>query len=376
MAGAVHPIKVMHVIDKLSMDGINPSSCTTLFGEWIPRLDADGFSTTVLTLRKPDIAGRYLEDRGIKVYYQGHGKVSFKNVHGILDVMDQEKPDIAHLHGYSAANFGRIAARRKGVKNIVHEHAVLDVLPYQYVADFLLRNHTDSAIAVSNSVKEFMVRGRNIPEEKITVIHNGINLDKFVKSDSDAVREKRYELGINGGYYVVGMVTRLRKEKGVEYFIRSIPYILKEFPGSIFVIAGDGPMKSEMEQLVIDLGIDKQVRFLGFRKDVPDLLSIFDITVVPSISEGFGLSLIEAMAVGNAIVTTEVGGLKEVGEEGKTVLFVPPKDPKAIAEKVCYLFKYKDICVNLSNNARANSGKYSMERNALLLIDHYIKILR
>jgi glycosyltransferase involved in cell wall biosynthesis len=366
----------MHIIDKLSMDGINPSSCTILIGEWIPRLDADGFSTTVLTLRKPDIAGKYLEDRGIKVYYQGHGKVSFKNVYGIMGVMDQEKPDIVHLHGYRAANFGRIAARKKGVKNIVHEHAVLNVLPHQYVADFLLRNYTDSAIAVSNSVKEFMVRGRNIPEEKINVIQNGIRLDIFKKRDPNIVSEKRSELGIEEEYGVVGTVTRLRREKGVEYFIRSIPSILREFPETVFIIAGDGPMKDEMEQLVKNLDIAKQVKFLGFRKDVPDLLSIFDVNVVPSLSEGLPLSLIEAMAIGNAIVATEVGGLKEVGEEGKTVFFVPPKDPKAIAEKVCYLFKNKDICLKLSNYARANSAKYSMEGNALLLIDYYNKILK
>ena len=376
MAGSVHPIKVMHIIDKLSMDGINPSSCTTLFGEWIPRLDADGFSTTVLTLRKPDFAGKYLEDKGVKVYYQGHGKVSFKNVHGIMDVMDQERPDIVHLHGYSAANFGRIAARKKGVKNIVHEHAVLNVLPYQYVADFLLRNHTDSAIAVSNSVKKFMVRGRNIPEEKINVIQNGIRLDLFNKRDFNIVSEKKSELGIEEGYRVVGTVTRLRREKGVEYFIRSIPSVLQEFPETIFIIAGDGPMKDEMEQLVKNLDIPKQVKFLGFRKDVPDLLSTFDINVMPSLSEGFPLSLIEAMAIGNAIVATEVGGIKEVGEEGITVLFVPPKDPKAIADKVCYLFKSKDIFLKLSNNARVNSAKYSIESNVLSLVDHYTKILK
>ena len=366
----------MHVIDKLSMDGINPSSCATLFGEWIPRLDADGFSTTVLTLRKPDFAGKYLEDKGVKVYYQGHGKVSFKNVHGIMDVMDQERPDIVHLHGYSAANFGRIAARKKGVKNIVHEHAVLNVLPYQYVADFLLRNHTDSAIAVSNSVKEFMVRGRNIPKEKISVIQNGIRLDLFNKRDFNIVSEKKSELGIEEGYRVVGTVTRLRREKGVEYFIRSIPSVLQEFPETIFIIAGDGPMKDEMEQLVKNLDIPKQVKFLGFRKDVPDLLSTFDINVMPSLSEGFPLSLIEAMAIGNAIVATEVGGIKEVGEEGITVLFVPPKDPKAIADKVCYLFKSKDIFLKLSNNARVNSAKYSIESNVLSLVDHYTKILK
>lgn len=375
MVGSVRLVKVMHIIDKLSMDGTNPSSCTTLFGEWIPRLDADGFSTTVLTLRKPDIAGKYLEDQGIKVYYQGHGKVSFKNVHGIMDLMDREKADIVHLHGYSAANFGRIAARKKGVKNIVHEHAILKVLPHQYLADFLLRNLTDSAIAVSNSVKEFMVRGRNIPEEKISVIRNGIRLDKYADREPPNVQKKRLELGIGEGHFVVGTVARLRKEKGVEYFIRSIPSILQEFPETIFIVVGDGPLKDEIEHLARSLGLAGKLKFLGFRSDVPDILPIFDINVVPSLSEGLGLSLIEAMSVGNSIVATAVGGLNEVGEEGKTVLFVPPMDPKSIADKVCYLLKNKGIREALSNGAKAASREYDVEKNISALSDFYRKLL-
>jgi glycosyltransferase involved in cell wall biosynthesis len=184
-------INVLHVIDKLSMDGINPSSCTILFGEWIPYLDSNGFHTTVLTLRKPDPAGEYLEKRGIKVYYQGYGKISSKNINGIREIIERERADIVHLHGYSAANFGRIATRREGVPNIVHEHAVLKVMPHQYLADYLLRKYTDIAVAVSNGVKDFMIRGRSVPEGKIKVIENGIKLDKFKKIEPEAIEAKR-----------------------------------------------------------------------------------------------------------------------------------------------------------------------------------------
>jgi glycosyltransferase involved in cell wall biosynthesis len=220
-----------------------------------------------------------------------------------------------------------------------------------------------------------MVRGRNIPEEKISVIRNGIRLDKYAEREPPIVQKKRLELGIGEGHFVVGTVARLRKEKGVEYFIRSIPSILQEFPETIFIVVGDGPLKDEIEHLARSLGLAGKMKFLGFRSDVPDLLPIFDINVVPSLSEGLPLSLIEAMSVGNSIVATAVGGLNEVGEEGKTVLFVPPMDPKSIADKVCYLLKNKGIREALSNGAKAASREYDVEKNISALSDFYRKLL-
>ena len=212
-------IKILHVIDKLSMDGINPSSCTILLGDWAESFDPDRFQIEVCTLRNPDPAGQYLESKNVQVNYLGFGKISPANVVGIVKLLRQGKHDIVHLHGYSAANFGRIASKIVNIPNIVHEHAVLQVQSQQYVADKLLSRLTGTAVAVSKDVKDFMVQKRSVPEHKIRVLSNGINLTKYKTFDDSFTRNKRSELGIRPEQVLAGTVTRLREEKGNEYLI-------------------------------------------------------------------------------------------------------------------------------------------------------------
>ena len=369
-------INILHIIDKLSMDGINPSSCAVLMGDWFANMDLERFHMSVCTLRDPDPAGSYLEERGIKVHYLGFGKVSPANITGIAKLIESERADIVHLHGYSAANFGRIAARLKRVPNIVHEHAVLKVQPHQYIADKLLARLTDVAIAVSGNVKEFMIRSRSIPQHKIRTIGNGIQLDKYRKLHETLQQMKRHELGIDDEVKIVGTVTRLRDEKGNEYLIRALPMILEQGVDFILLIVGDGPLRGELERLVNDLGVESSVKFLGFRSDVPELLSLFDIQVIPSLTEGFPLCLAEAMAAENAVVATEVGGMKEIGRDGVTVLFVPPKDPQALAEKIVYLLNKDEIAAKLSEHAVSYSTTFSIKNSVKHLQQIYEEFVR
>jgi glycosyltransferase involved in cell wall biosynthesis len=372
----ISTINVLHVIDKLSMDGFNPSSCAILLKEWISCLDANKFNCAVCTLKNPDPAGKFLEKNGISVKYFGFGKFSPKNIKEIIKQIEKENIQILHLHGYSAANFGRIASRKKNIINIVHEHAVLKTLPHQFMADFFLRNYTDIAVAVSLNVKTFMIRSRSIPSNKIEIIRNGIDIKKFKKSDEKTIVEKRREIQVPGNYRVIGTVTRLRREKGVEFFIKAIPFILEEFKDVFFIIIGDGPLRAELENLANDLNITKNLKFLGFRRDIAELLSIFDVNVIPSITEGFPLSLVEGMAVGNAIVATKVGGMKEIAKDSKHVLFVPPKDALGIGQKVTLLFKNPTLSKNLSSSAKALSIKFCIEKSAESIQDLYIESLK
>jgi glycosyltransferase involved in cell wall biosynthesis len=369
-------INILHIIDKLSMDGVNPSSCAVLMGDWFASMDSERFHMSVCTLRSPDPAGSYLEEMGIKVHYLGHGKISPANITGIAKLIESEPADIVHLHGYSAANFGRIAARLKGIPNIVHEHAVLKVQPHQYIADKLLARFTDVAIAVSGNVKEFMIHSRSIPQHKIRTIGNGIQLDKYRKVNETLKQKKRHELGIEDNVKIVGTVTRLREEKGNEYLIRALPMVLEQGPDFTLLIVGDGPLRGELERLVNDLGVESVVKFLGFRSDVPELLSVFDIQVIPSLTEGFPLCLAEAMAAENAIVASEVGGMKEIGSDGETVLFVPAKDPKSMAEKIIYLMNNADIATKLSEQAVRYSAIFSIENSVKRLQQTYEKYAR
>jgi glycosyltransferase involved in cell wall biosynthesis len=355
-------LRILHVIDKLSMDGVNPSSCAVLLTEWCHTLDSDRYDMDVCSLRQPDPAGAYLEEKGISVDYLGYGKISPGNINGIARLIKDKVYDIVHLHGYSAANFGRIAAKRMGIPNVVHEHAVLKVLPHQFIADKILSRVTDSAIAVSENVKEFMIKYRSIPSEKIRTIGNGIRLEKFDIYDSEFKRSKKSELGVSKNTRIVGSVTRFREEKGNEYLIRAVPSVLKAHEDTVFLLVGDGPQRQVLEGLVRELDIADKVRFLGFRSDVSQLLSVFDVQVIPSLTEGFPLCLVEAMAAGNPTVATAVGGMKSIGRDGESLMLVPPADTPALAKKIEYLLSDSEHANRLSKCARQESRRFSIEK--------------
>ena len=368
-------INVLHIIDKFSMDGVNPSSCTRLFEEWIPRFNKDVFDVKVCTLRDPDPAGKILEEKGIRVFYINKGKMSLGNIGEISRLIQQENIDIVHLHGYSAANFGRIAARKMGIKNIVHEHAVLKVLPHQFLADWLLRKKTDVAIGVCQVVKEFMIRGRSIPEDKIRIIFNGVDVKKYTPLSTRSQQDIRETFNIPPGTRVVGTITRLRKEKGNDIFLRAIPDIVKREDKVRFLIVGEGPEKEALKNLAAQLGIEKYVVFTGFRKDVSALLSLFDIKVIPSLSEGFPLAFLEALASGRAIVASAVGSISEVSVDGETALLVPPGDAKELSAKIIQLLQDDFLREKLGKNAREEAKKYSIESNVQALESLYTSLM-
>lgn len=370
------PIRVLHIIDKLSMDGVNPSSCAVLIRDWAGQLHPEKVDISVTSLRNPDPAGKVLENNCVHVDYIGHGKISYKNIPALTKIVYQRNIDILHLHGYSSANFGRIVARKTGRFNVVHEHAVLKVQPHQYFVDWLQRRHTDVAVAVSRNVAEFMVHGRSIPKSKVHIIGNGISLDRFQACDSFKAVEKRRELRIDGDNRIIGTVTRLRQEKGTIILIRAMKEIINHWPNIILLVVGEGPQRKILEKTVNDLQLKRYVKFLGFRSDVAELMSIFDVTVIPSLSEGFPLALAEAMAVGRPIVATRVGGMVDVGKDYKDVLFVPPNDHVRIAEKVLLLLNDQSLAKRLGESAKIKSKMLSVEKSADQLYQLYHQLIR
>ncbi len=353
-------IRVLQIIDKLSMDGTNPSSCTKLFLDMLPRFKADQFEMKVCTLRNPDPAGVVLEDVGLEVFYLNKGKISPANIGAIEALIQTHRIDIVHLHGYSAANFGRIAARRQGIKNVVHEHAILKLQPHQYLADWLLRQKTDAAIAVSPAVREFMIHGRHVPAEKIQVIGNGIDTAQFEEPSSDKIARMKQKYGIPSEKKIIGTLTRFRAEKGNRYLIEAMPEIHEAHPEVVCVLFGEGPLRAELEKLATDLHVQQQVLFPGFVSDIYNAYYMFDVIVIPSVSEGFGLALVEAMAAGRPVVASQVGGMKDIIEDGKTGLFVPPADAGAIAQAVNRYFDDDTMAAHISASAREQSHQYDI----------------
>jgi len=367
--------KILHVIDKLSMDGVNPSSIALCFIEWIKHRDAQRFDVMVASLRARDAASRKLEANGVKMFYIDKGKYSFANVVTLAEVVRQEKIDLLHLHGYSAANFGRLAARQCGIPNVMHEWAVLKTLPHQFVMDRLLRGKTDIAVGVSQGVCDFLVAARSVPRNKTRVVWNGVNLNNFKTVEPEKVQAFKKQFSLVPQHKIVGTVTRLREEKGNRHFIEAAPQVRREFPDARFIIVGDGPQRDELEALAKKLKLDGKLHFAGFVSEVAVALAAMDIYVMASLTEGFPFALAEAMAAGKTVAVTNVGGMKEMVQHEENGLLVPPANAAAMAVALVRLLKNPTLRQHLGDAARRRSQEFSVERNVMALEAIYAELL-
>ena len=332
------------------------------FSNVLPRINKNRYNIIPCVLRKKDALNDLFMSQGINIRYLAKAKFDPSTFMTLLKIIKEEKINILHLHQYGSSNFGRLAGFVVGVPVIIHSH---DNDPnyrlYQRIADIILAHFTDRVIAVSESAKDSTIKKRGIREDKVVVMHNAIPLDEFHELTPDQKEEERSRLGINPDYKIVGTVTRLREEKGNKYLLEAAVGVLKVFPKTVFLIVGDGPLREELQNLCKKLNIAENVLFYGFSGDIQKFYSIFDIKVIASVTEGFPFALVEAMAMGKAIVATEVGGPKEILKDGETGLLVPAKDSRMLARKIVYLLKNLQEIKRLARNAKKESKKYDIE---------------
>ncbi len=192
-------------------------------------------------------------------------------------------------------------------------------------------------IAISEAVRAHLVNNMRVAKDKVELIYNGVDLKTF--SCSYSREEKagfREKFGLKKAP-VVGIIARLSPVKGHRYFLEAAQKILKEKPDTQFLIIGDGPEEGNLKKLAQTLMIEERVRFFSsvFETGIP--LSIIDVFVMPSLEEGLGLSILEAMACSVAVVASNVGGIYSLVDNGKSGYLVPPKNAEAIKEAVVKL---------------------------------------
>lgn len=280
----------------------------------------------------------------------------WKGFFSLVQYIREYQPDIVHCHGFRAGLYGRIAAKwvSQEVKTILTVHG-FHLFYYKnrwkkkllMSLERILRKWTDRVIAVSKTDWQHLLECRLVFKEKSKVILNGIQLTV----ENPSSREKaRTILSISDPRQpIIATVCRLHHQKGVSYFMKAIPHVLKSYPNARFLIMGDGPERRELEQMARDL---KNVHFLGNRNDVIELLPALDVCVSASLWEGLPLGLLEAMRAEVPIVATDVDGNRDVIEDGKSGLLVSPKDPEALAEAIVRLFQSPILARNLVKEAK------------------------
>lgn len=262
----------------------------------------------------------------------------------------KEKPTIVHSHTSKAGLLGRLAAKLAGVPIIVHTphgHVFFGYFgPFKTKIFILLEKLasriTDKIVTLSNREKEDYLLFKIAEEEKFSVIFSGIGLNKFKEPLLSEKQNLRTELGIPENSLVVGTAGRLVPVKGPEFMLQAAKYIISRYPDTYFIFTGDGPLENDLNRKALEMGISENIIFLGWRDDVAQIISIYDIFVLPSLNEGMGRVLAEAMALGKPIVASKIGGIPDLVIHGKNGFLVPPKNPKELAKYIQVLIEDKD----------------------------------
>lgn len=367
---------VLWIVDHLGYDGVMHGA-GKYYLNTIPYFDKNKFNITLCVIRRKDYLTKLFEAAAINIKHLGRGKLDPRTIFDLFRMIRIGNIHLIHCHGYGSDNFGRVLGKLLRIPTIVHAHDDNSNYPvYQKVADFFLIPFTNKAVAVSETVKESCILKRRINKNNLSVLHNGIQLEKFITLEKDLIQKEKMRLNIKPGSKVIGTVARLRKEKGIKYLIQSVPKILNLFPDTVFFIAGDGPLRGELENLAKDLGIENRIIFAGFRNDIPTVLSIIDIFVAPSLTEGSPLGILEAMAMGKPIVASNVGGIAEILKDNDTGLLVSPQNAEALAEKIIDLIKDENKSKSLSKKANEEIKKYDMNSYIKNLEDFYLELLK
>lgn len=354
-------IPVLHVCDKFGVAGSSIHGVSRLFSWWFPRYDTQRFSVSLCGLKPSEPASQLLTEQGVAVTHLGRGRFDPRILTDLVGLARARGARVLHVHGYAAADFGRLAARLVGARLVLHEHFADPSLPrYQALADRLLARLTDRAIAVSGSTRDFLVNERYVPADRVRLIWNGAPLEEFAPVAREQAMRVRHELGIPSDAQLAGALARLSEQKGHRYLLDAAALVLARRPATWFLIAGDGDQEPALRRQASELGIGARVVFAGHRADVPAVLGAMDVFCISSNYEGTPLALFEAMASARAIVSTAVDGCREVIEHGVSGLLVPPRDPQAMAESLCRILADPALRESLAQRARAASARYDV----------------
>ena len=290
-----------------------------------------------------------------------------KALFGLIRIFRNEKPHIVHTHTSKAGILGRWAAFFANITIIVHTphgHVFWGYFNKWKTACYILLERltasiTDKIITLTEQEKKDHLRFRIAPDEKFTVIHSGVDLTAFsdARINAPAMREM---LGIPPEAFVVGTAGRLTPIKGQRYLLEAAAVISARKPDLFFVFLGDGELAPELGKMATSLGI-KNSMFVGWRQDVPEVMSTFDIFVLPSLNEGMGKVLVEAMALGKPIVASDVGGIPDLVIHNHNGLLVPPADVEGLVNSINLLLHDPIKRKEMGDRGKVIAADYSAE---------------
>jgi glycosyltransferase involved in cell wall biosynthesis len=336
-----------------------------------------GIEVVVACLREDVLGTRALrpqfESLGIRVVkLRGGGRYNVWFPAHLIGLIEQEKPDVVHTHLPRADWAGAIAKRLRGKAPLVSSvHDIHEFWAGRWtmpLCEWAWRQ-ADAIIAISEAVRGWLIDSRRMPSEKITVIRYGLKLENRGQEN----REYRGTVEL-AGRPIIGSVGRLEPRKGHDCLVRAMPIVLRAVPDACLVIAGGDPWgyRRQLEALICELGMENNVRLLGFVSDVESFLGAIDVFAFSSRLEGLGQVILEAMLAGKPIVASRIPAITEIISHGVTGLLARPDDEADFARSIISLLRDRDTASAMGQRARRHvDEKWGIEEATKRLIELY-----
>ena len=380
-------IRILNVLRSFGTGGAE-TLVLSLFGKH----NREDFEWAVCGLMEPQRKSllKDFEKKGIKCYnlnlpawshYQKHPLEVVKKImimaKEFKKVCDDFKPDVIHTHLLWPAFLANILFFGSNIALVTTFHNVIlgGSKLKLWATRLSVRIAKPICIACSEAVRQANTSSGMIPEKLCVTIHNGVDTDKFnprrVKSPKNNPFDEQPQ-----SLHVL-QVGNLEPRKGYEYTIKALAKLNKENIPALVCCAGEGSERNNLEKLAEKMGVSENIRFLGIRKDVKQLLKAADVFIMPSLYEGLSIAMLEAMSMELPIIASNVGGAAEVIEDGKSGFLIPPADADALAEKLIILANNEQLRHNIGKQARKRIVKnYSLRKQALALEGLYRKIVK
>jgi glycosyltransferase involved in cell wall biosynthesis len=370
-------LSVLHVVLSLDVGGLE-HIVLNLVKEGVRA----GHSVSILCLEKTGVLAPDAERLGATVHcvHKAAG-IEWRVVKRISAVLESIRPDIVHTHHLTALLYAGPAARGRGCK-IVHtqhnshffEPVLLRDKLKNHVSTILASQFTRMFFCVSQNTAETVLKHHLVAKKKVSLVPNGIDLDQFAASADRC--DVRTALGIPADAIVIGTVGRLNEVKRQDILIAAFAKLATEFPNTHLLLVGDGPMSSALLAQTSSLGLNDRVHFTGYQAEPQKFLGTIDVFALTSRAEGLPLSVLEAGAMGIPVVASNVGGLHEASDGGRTMLLYDFADFGTLVSCLRRLIEDSGFRVGLGAAVRAHvETTYSMAQMAAEYERHYRMLL-
>ncbi len=352
---------ICHVIHALGVGGAE-----VLVDQMIRRMQKD-FRCIVAVLDEIGEIGTRLQDDGFMVeHLHRQPGIDRSCATRLRQLADREGAEILHAHQctpFFQAMLSRGLTGRRPVVFTEHGRHFPDTPSRKRsIVNRLLLKRCDRLFGCGAAVRQALVDNEGLPESRVEVIYNGVDLKALSKPTQGARESIRAEFGCSANDFVAVQVARLHELKDHQTALKAVDEARHKIPGLRLLLAGDGDQRSAIEQTIRERGLQQTVTLAGTRKDIADLLSASDVFLLSSISEGIPLTVIEAMAARRPVVSTAVGGLPELIEHGVSGMLAPSGDASSLAASLVQLYQNADLRSQMAEVAAGRAQeKFSLQ---------------